>query len=212
MDASKTREFVRRALSHHPAWAAITRSWIAGSCSRQQNPPRLKTMNRSGAPLNRFIVASPRALAAFSVWIAMFGAGSPAMAQEHLAQVAGSVTVTDAEGKSYPAAGVRLILKCWSEPFPRTEISDAGGAFRFDSVPVGPCRIVTDLQGFRSATAEIEADVATRLQFLLTIEPVFGGITVTGRAVAGARIKRHHSCKSTRSRRSSGSPEAERGR
>jgi hypothetical protein len=211
MNTSTTCEIVRRALSHHSAWAAITLSWIAGPRSRQQNPPRLKTMNRS-SPLKRFIVASPRALVTLFLWIGLFGPGSLAMAQGHLATVAGSVTLTGADRKSFPAVGVQLILNCRSEQFPRTEVSNAGGAFRFEHVPVGACTIVTDLQGFSVATAVIEASDATRLQFRLTVEPIFAGVMVTRRAWADVRIKGHGFRGSRRSRRSVGSAEGKSGR
>jgi len=160
----------------------------------------------------RFIVACPRALVTPFLWIGLFGLGSLAMAQGHLATVAGRVSLTDADGKSFPAVGVRLILNCRSEQFPRTEISDVEGAFRFEHVPVRGCTVVTDLQGFSSATAVIEAGEATRPHFRLNVEPLFAGVTVTRRVLADTGIKCHGSRGSTRSRRAVGSAEEKSGR
>ena len=95
---------------------------------------------------------------AFSLRMAPFGLASVAIAEEKAvgkvggdaASVAGRVTLTAADGATFPAAGVRLILNCEPEGITRVEISDERGTFRFESVRAEGCTMVTDLQGFRS--------------------------------------------------------------
>jgi hypothetical protein len=139
---------------------------------------------------------------AFSLWLAPFGLASVAMTQEKLvgeiASIAGGVTLTAADGASFPAAGVRLILNCESERLPRVEISDERGAFRFESVPADGCTIVTDLQGFSSRKAAIKAGAPPEVQFHLETEPIFAGVTVTAGAPAEVRIRCHVSRTSVR--------------
>ena len=130
-----------------------------------------------------------------SLCIAAFGLASVVMAEEEVegqvANVGGEVTLTAADGATFPAAGVRLILNCESQPVPRVEISDERGAFRFESVRADGCTIVTDLQGFSSASATIKAGEAAGLRFHLEVEPIFTSLTVTGKASADVPIRRH---------------------
>jgi hypothetical protein len=113
------------------------------------------------------------------------------------ADVVGNVTLRVAGGATIPAAGVRLTLTCEPGRTSRVEISDTGGAFRFENVPADGCDVVTDLQGFRSERAAVKAAEAGALQIGLEVEPIFAGLTVTGRHAADARLGGH-------SRRSSG--------
>jgi hypothetical protein len=144
---------------------------------------------RSGTP---FIVTpqAPGVMAAFALMIAFAVAfqARPAHALGpligQLSSVAGSVSLTDADGATFAAAGVRLILKCASEPLPRFEISDEAGAFRFERVPGIGCAISTDLQGFRSDTAAVEPPHTTHLRFHLEVVPAAASVTVTGGASA----------------------------
>ena len=125
---------------------------------------------------------------AFSLWMAPFGLASVAMAEGEVdgkvvgdvASVAGRVTLTAADGATFPAAGVRLILNCEAQGLTRVETSDERGAFRFENVRAEGCTIVTDLQGFRSMTATIKGGDLAGLQFHLQVEPLLVGVTVTG--------------------------------
>ncbi len=150
-------------------------------------------------------------LLAFFLWMLAFGLASVAVAQghvvEHVASATGRVALTGADGATFAAAGVRLILNCEAEPLPRVEISDEQGAFRFERVPVDGCTISTDLQGFRSATAAIKAPHVTDLQFHLEVEPVFASVTVIGGASGDARIGCHVSSGAARVRRPVRSPQ-----
>jgi len=126
-------------------------------------------------------------------WALVLGVVNAALAQsaapgdEQLAEIAGEVTLTAADGTTFPAGGVRLSLKCTSDPLPRLETSDQTGAFRFAGVPAIGCRLSTDLQGFRSETAEIDTASAADLRFRLEVDPVFAAVTVTGGPAAHIR-------------------------
>jgi hypothetical protein len=79
-----------------------------------------------------------------------------ASAQTPAGVVAGSVSIAGADGAPLVMPGVTLTLTCPGRD-PRAEVSDDRGDFRFVDVPVGsgPCAIVADLQGFRSATTAV---------------------------------------------------------
>ena len=129
-------------------------------------------------------------LLAFSMWMAPFGLASVAMAQgEIVASVAGSVTLTAADGATFPAAGVRLILNCESQALTQVETSDERGAFRFESVRAEGCTIVTDLQGFKAVKATIKGGDVAGLQFHLQVEPLLVGVTVTGGNLKERKVK-----------------------
>ena len=114
-----------------------------------------------------------------AVSLSLMPLATPARAEEpgDLASVSGTLTLTDAAGKTFPASGVRLALDCESEPFTRVRISDERGAFRFADVAAGSCTIVTDLQGFRPAHASFRAGDSDDLELSLEVEPIFAGLS-----------------------------------
>jgi hypothetical protein len=122
-------------------------------------------------------------LIVLSLCLAACTSPSVAAAQEAVAvevtSVVGAVTLTAADGADFLAAGVRLIVTCESERFQQIAISDDEGMFRLERLPPRGCTLVTELQGFRSASAEIQAG-QTRLQFHLEVEPIGTGVTITG--------------------------------
>jgi carboxypeptidase family protein len=128
----------------------------------------------------------------------------PSAAIDQRAAIAGTVTLTAADGQVLAAPGVRLTLICGTEAGSRTEVSDERGEFRFADVPVDTCSIATDLQGFATATADVEtaAGEITALQFHLDAAPLFSGLTVTGEAPPNLRGPLHTSCGSGAPRRS----------
>ena len=93
--------------------------------------------------------------------------------------VVGAVTLTAADGAGFLAADARLIVTCEFERFEQIAISDDEGMFRLERLPPRGCRLVTELQGFRLASADIQAG-QTRLQFHLEVEPIGTGVTITG--------------------------------
>jgi Carboxypeptidase regulatory-like domain len=102
------------------------------------------------------------------VAIAMVVAASAGAAQSPAA-VAGSVSIAGPDGQPLVIPGVTLTLSCAGQE-PKTVVSDDQGQFRFsDLAAAGACSIAAELQGFKSATQQVElkpggvADVALQL-------------------------------------------------
>ena len=98
------------------------------------------------------------------------------------AAIAGTVTLTTADGAKLSGEGVRLILACAAEETKKTEVSDEHGAFRFLNVPVDSCSIQADLQGFAAPPASV-VTVAGQViapQLHLGIVPLRVGVNVGG--------------------------------
>jgi hypothetical protein len=104
----------------------------------------------------------------------------PSFARDTAVAVAGTVTVTAADGAQVPADGARLLLSCRSESQPRIEIANADGAYRFVDAPSAGCVLSTALQGFRTQTKGVPGVDATELHFHLEIEPLPASGTVRG--------------------------------
>jgi hypothetical protein len=123
--------------------------------------------------------------------VALFGRTPPlvAAAKPPVASgIAGTVVVTDADGETFPLSGVRLILTCDAQEAPRVEVSDESGAFRFDRAPLSSCRIVTDVQGFAAATADVRGNSGD-IRFHLRAVPIFVGLNVVPDGGATGRMR-----------------------
>jgi hypothetical protein len=98
--------------------------------------------------------------------------------------VAGTVTLSAADGDTFPAEGARLTLACAADGATRTEIADEHGAFRFLNVPVDSCSIEADVQGFvaRPVTVVTAADWTVVADLHLGITPLRVGVIVGGTA------------------------------
>ena len=135
------------------------------------------------------------ALAALLVLIA----GGSALAQEASGAVAGSVSISGADGAPMVVPGVTLTLTCPTREA-RVEVSDDRGAFRFSDVETapGPCSIVADLQGFNSAATavSISAGETTTVALQLRLDSLREEVTVRAQAsvvdesAGGARVER----------------------
>jgi hypothetical protein len=122
--------------------------------------------------LNVFIAA---AVAAF-VPASAIGGGSPS------ATIVGTVTLTAADGGTFPGEGARVTLVCAMDGTTKTEVSDEHGAFRFLNVPVGSCSIQADVQGFVAQPIRVvtAADQVAATDLHLGIAPLRVGLNVGG--------------------------------
>ena len=110
-------------------------------------------------------------------------APSPAIAGiSPSATIVGTVTLTAADGATFPGEGARVTLTCPVDGTTTTEVSDERGAFRFQNVPLDRCSIQADVQGFAAQPISIvtaaEQLVACDLQ--LAVAPMRVGVNVGG--------------------------------
>jgi hypothetical protein len=100
------------------------------------------------------------------------------------ATIAGTVTLSAADGDTCPAEGARVTLACAADGATRTEISDERGAFRFLDVPVDSCSIEADVQGFVAPPVMVatSADGIVLADVHLGISPLRVGVIVGGTA------------------------------
>jgi hypothetical protein len=136
-------------------------------------------------------------LTAFAPAFAVAG-GSPS------ATIVGTVTLTDADGRTSAGDGARVVLACEVDSTARTEVADDDGAFRFLNVPIDSCSIEADVQGFiaQPVTVVITAEQVVGIDLHLGIAPLRAGVNVGGtlqdpklaprscRADAGRRLER----------------------
>jgi hypothetical protein len=98
------------------------------------------------------------------------------------ATIVGSVTLTDADGRTSAGDGARVMLACEVDSTARTEVADGDGAFRFLNVPIDSCSIEADVQGFVAppVTVVITADRVVGIDLHLGIAPLHVGVNVGG--------------------------------
>jgi hypothetical protein len=98
------------------------------------------------------------------------------------ATIVGTVTLTAANGDSFPGEGARVTLACAADATTRTEVSDEHGAFRFSNVPVDTCAINADVQGFVAPPVSVvtAADRVVGTDLHLGIAPLRVGVNVGG--------------------------------
>jgi len=120
--------------------------------------------------------------AAVLTWLA---AASAVASVGPSATIAGTVTLTAADGNTFPGEGVPVTLACAADPTARTEISDERGAFRFKNAPVDRCSIDVDVQGFTMppVTVVSVAGEMVEADLHLVAVPVSVGLTVRGAAL-----------------------------
>src|SRR5579862_2880263 len=100
------------------------------------------------------------------------------------ATIAGTVTLTAADGGTFSGEGARVTLACAADGTTRTEVSDDHGGFRFLDVPVDSCSIEADVQGFAapSVTVVTGAGEMVVADMRLGIAPLRAGVMVGGTA------------------------------
>jgi hypothetical protein len=129
----------------------------------------------AGTPIRYvFFVASLTAL----------GGTAAAAAVSPSATIAGTVTLTAADGETFSGEGARVTLACAADGTTRTGVSDEHGAFRFLNVPVDRCSIEADVQGFVAppVTVVTAANETACADLHLGIAPLRVGVTVGGTA------------------------------
>jgi hypothetical protein len=133
-------------------------------------------------------------IGAVLTWLA---ATSAVAAVDSGAMIGGTVTLTAADGNTFPGEGVRVTLTCAADETPRTEISDQHGAFRFMNVPVDRCSIDADAQGFtmRPVTAVTVAGEMVEANLHLVVVPVRVGLIVRGAAPRHVPKRLRRSCR-----------------
>jgi hypothetical protein len=100
------------------------------------------------------------------------------------ATIVGTVTLTAADGGTFPGEGARVTLVCAEAGTTKTQVTDEHGAFRFLNVPVDRCSIQADVQGFvaQSITVVTAADQVTATDLHLGIALLRVGVDVGGTA------------------------------
>src|SRR5262245_29163239 len=98
-------------------------------------------------------------------------------------QTTGSITgrVVDQQGAAIP--GVTITAKMPTTGFMRTEISDAEGLYRLNSLPVGIYEVNAELSGFATVSKkDVEVNVATvqAIDFSLKVAALAETVNVTG--------------------------------
>ena len=113
------------------------------------------------------------------------------------AAVIGTVTLTSADGGTFPGEGVRVTLTCAANGTEKTEVADAHGAFRFLNAPVDRCAIEADVQGFVMQTVSVVtvADQVVATDLHLVVAPLRAGVNVKGTAPVQALRRLRRSCR-----------------
>jgi hypothetical protein len=98
-------------------------------------------------------------------------------------QTTGSITgrVVDQQGAAIP--GVTITAKMPTTGFTRTEVSDAEGLYRLNSLPVGIYEVNAELSGFSTVSKkDVEVNVATvqAIDFALKVAALAETVNVTG--------------------------------
>jgi len=98
------------------------------------------------------------------------------------ATIAGTVTLTAADGSTWAGDGARVALACGADTTTRTEVADDHGAFRFRNVPDDSCSIEADVQGFlaQPVTVVIAAQQVVGIDLHLGVVPLRAGVNVGG--------------------------------
>jgi hypothetical protein len=155
---------------------------IGGQSTFPPHEPTIHDDERSVTVWGSLVVILPSWMAAVSL-VVLIGVADLAVAQASEAAFAsdapvqGVVTLNDAEGGAFAAAGADVVLTCPSVP-PRVTVADAAGVFRFDGVRPSGCKISIDLQGLHTLTTAVDNAGAAVLRFTLESKPLVAGITV----------------------------------
>jgi hypothetical protein len=133
----------------------------------------------------RFIGRVPGIIVCASTLFLASTLGGSAAAQTISPAIAGTVSVPAPDGRPFVVPGVTLTLTC-GRGEPRIEVSDERGEFRFTDVPAGACALTAELQGFKSATADVTAKAGetTTVTIPLGLEPLHEEVTVHAQADA----------------------------
>ena len=114
--------------------------------------------------------------------LSAFAPGAAIAVEDPSGTVVGIVTLTAADGRTWPGDGARVVLACGADGTTRTGNADDQGVFRFPNVPVGRCSIEADVQGFlaQSVTVVTGAQQVVGIELHLAVEPLRVGVNVGG--------------------------------
>jgi hypothetical protein len=128
---------------------------------------------------------------------------APAMAGvSPRATIAGTVTLTAADGTTWAGDGARVALTCEADNTTRTEVADDHGAFRFLNVPADSCAIEADVQGFLAQPVTVvAAQPIVEIELHLGVAPLRAGVNVGGTTLFREPKMRPGSCRSDTGRR-----------
>jgi Carboxypeptidase regulatory-like domain len=137
--------------------------------------------------------------AALAAFVPAFASGGVSPS----ATIVGTVTLTAADGETFPGQGARVTLACAADATTRTEVSDEHGAFRFSTVPVDTCSINADVQGFAAPPVRVVtvADQVVGSDLHLGIAPLRVGVNVGGTVPPQELKVPRRSCRSDAGRR-----------
>jgi carboxypeptidase family protein len=121
-----------------------------------------------------------------------------ATAQAPAGTVAGTVTLTAADGSTWAGDGARVALSCGADGTTTTEVADHNGAFRFLNVPPGGCSIDADQQGFLAerATVVVAGEQVVAIDLHLDVAPLRVGVNAGGTTPVPRRLTKR--CQSGR--------------
>jgi hypothetical protein len=119
------------------------------------------------------------------------------------ATIVGTVTLTAADGGTFPVEGARVTMACLADAMTRTEVSDEHGAFRFPDAPVDSCSIQAEVQGFVGQPVGIvtAAQQVVGIELHLGIAPLRAGVNVGGTGPVPEPSALVRSCRSDEGRR-----------
>jgi Carboxypeptidase regulatory-like domain len=98
------------------------------------------------------------------------------------ATIAGTVTLTAADGGTWAGDGARVTLACRLDRTTTTVVADDQGAFHFVNVPADTCSIEANMQGFaaRPLTVVVAAEQVVGIELHLADVPLRVGVNVGG--------------------------------
>ena len=115
----------------------------------------------------------------WSAIVVLLLTAGPARAQSATGNIHG--VVTDQSGAALP--GVTVTLNSAALLVPQTSVSDGGGAYRFDQLPVGLFKLTYELSGFGTLVREgvqLSAGFSAQLNAQLGLATVAENVTVIG--------------------------------
>ena len=114
--------------------------------------------------------------------LSAFAPGTAVAVVSPSAAIVGTVTLTAADGSTWPGDGARVVLACEAGGMTRTDVADDHGVFHFPNVPVDRCSIEADVQGFlaQPVTVVTAAQQVVGIELHLGVVPLRVRVNVGG--------------------------------
>jgi hypothetical protein len=112
------------------------------------------------------------------------------------AAIVGTVTLTEADGGTFPGDGARVTLACAGDRTTRTAVADEDGVFSFPDLPLDECAIEADVQGFAGQPVRVVtvANQVVEAYLHLGLASLRVGVNVGGSAPGPIRRGRRRLC------------------